>query len=461
MFCSLDILKNRSTKGEQKMTEKIILELLKERNFKEIKNILNDMNEVDIAQLLEQLPERETILVFRLMKKEEAAETFTHLDPKFQKLLIEAFTERELKEVLDELYLDDTVDLLEEMPANVVERILSNTDVQTRSMLNTLLNYPKDSVGSIMTVEYVDFKKTMTVEEAVRKLKRVGIDSETIYTCYVIEGKKLIGTVSAKDLLISDDKKVIEEIMESHIISVTTTDDKEEAAKLIGKYGLLALPVVDKENCMVGIVTVDDAMEVMEDEATEDISRMMAVSPSDDTYFGTSVIQHAKNRIVWLLILMLSATFTGMIISRYENAFSAVPILVSFIPMLMDTGGNCGSQSSTLIIRGLAVDEIGFKDFFRVLFKEFRISLIVSVALAVVNAIRIMIMYQNIQLAILIGLSLVATVIMAKMVGCMLPLLAKKCKLDPAIMAAPLITTLVDTGSILVYFAIATKIFHL
>lgn len=461
MFCSLDILKNRSTKGEQKMTEKIILELLKERNFKEIKNILNDMNEVDIAQLLEQLPERETILVFRLMKKEEAAETFTHLDPKFQKLLIEAFTERELKEVLDELYLDDTVDLLEEMPANVVERILSNTDVQTRSMLNTLLNYPKDSVGSIMTVEYVDFKKTMTVEEAVRKLKRVGIDSETIYTCYVIEGKKLIGTVSAKDLLISDDKKVIEEIMESHIISVTTTDDKEEAAKLIGKYGLLALPVVDKENCMVGIVTVDDAMEVMEDEATEDISRMMAVSPSDDTYFGTSVLQHAKNRIVWLLILMLSATFTGMIISRYENAFSAVPILVSFIPMLMDTGGNCGSQSSTLIIRGLAVDEIGFKDFFRVLFKEFRISLIVSVALAVVNALRIMIMYQNIQLAILIGLSLVATVIMAKMVGCMLPLLAKKCKLDPAIMAAPLITTLVDTGSILVYFAIATKIFHL
>lgn len=461
MFCSLDILNNRSTKGEQKMTEKIILELLKERNFKEIKNILNDMNEVDIAQLLEQLPERETILAFRLMKKEEAAETFTHLDPKFQKLLIEAFTERELKEVLDELYLDDTVDLLEEMPANVVERILSNTDVQTRSMLNTLLNYPKDSVGSIMTVEYVDFKKTMTVEEAVRKLKRVGIDSETIYTCYVIEGKKLIGTVSAKDLLISDDKKVIEEIMESHIISVTTTDDKEEAAKLIGKYGLLALPVVDKENCMVGIVTVDDAMEVMEDEATEDISRMMAVSPSDDTYFGTSVLQHAKNRIVWLLILMLSATFTGMIISRYENAFSAVPILVSFIPMLMDTGGNCGSQSSTLIIRGLAVDEIGFKDFFRVLFKEFRISLIVSVALAVVNAIRIMIMYQNIQLAILIGLSLVATVIMAKMVGCMLPLLAKKCKLDPAIMAAPLITTLVDTGSILVYFAIATKIFHL
>lgn len=443
------------------MTEKIILELLKERNFKEIKNILNDMNEVDIAQLLEQLPERETILAFRLMRKEEAAETFTHLDPKFQKLLIEAFTERELKEVLDELYLDDTVDLLEEMPANVVERILSNTDVQTRSMLNTLLNYPKDSVGSIMTVEYVDFKKTMTVEEAVRKLKRVGIDSETIYTCYVIEGKKLIGTVSAKDLLISDDKKVIEEIMESHIISVTTTDDKEEAAKLIGKYGLLALPVVDKENCMVGIVTVDDAMEVMEDEATEDISRMMAVSPSDDTYFGTSVLQHAKNRIVWLLILMLSATFTGMIISRYENAFSAVPILVSFIPMLMDTGGNCGSQSSTLIIRGLAVDEIGFKDFFRVLFKEFRISLIVSVALAIVNAIRIMIMYQNIQLAILIGLSLVATVIMAKMVGCMLPLLAKKCKLDPAIMAAPLITTLVDTGSILVYFAIATKIFHL
>ena len=249
--------------------------------------------------------------------------------------------------------------------------------------------------------------------------------------------------------------------MESHVISVTTTDDKEEAAKLIGKYGLLALPVVDRENCIVGIVTVDDAMEVMEDETTEDISRMMAVSPSDDTYFGTSVFQHAKNRIVWLLILMLSATFTGMIITHYEEAFSAVPILVSFIPMLMDTGGNCGSQSSTLIIRGLAVDEIGFKDFFRVLFKEFRISLIVSVVLAIVNAIRIMVMYQNIQLSVLIGLSLISTVIMAKMIGCMLPLLAKKCGLDPAIMAAPLITTLVDTGSILVYFSIATRLFQI
>ncbi len=278
---------------------------------------------------------------------------------------------------------------------------------------------------------------------------------------FIIEGKKLIGTVSAKDLLISDDEKTMEEIMESHVISVTTTDDKEEAAKLIGKYGLLALPVVDRENCIVGIVTVDDAMEVMEDETTEDISRMMAVSPSDDTYFGTSVFQHAKNRIVWLLILMLSATFTGMIITHYEEAFSAVPILVSFIPMLMDTGGNCGSQSSTLIIRGLAVDEIGFKDFFRVLFKEFRISLIVSVVLAIVNAIRIMVMYQNIQLSVLIGLSLISTVIMAKMIGCMLPLLAKKCGLDPAIMAAPLITTLVDTGSILVYFSIATRLFQI
>lgn len=443
------------------MTEKMILELIEKRNFKEIKEVLNDMNEVDIAQFLEELPEREMILVFRLMKKEEAAETFTHLDAKFQKLLIEAFTERELKDVLDELYLDDTADLLEEMPANVVERILLNTDSQKRSMLNTLLNYPKDSVGSIMTVEYVDFKKTMTVNDAIKKLKRVGIDSETIYTCYVIEGKKLIGTVSAKDLLISDDEKTMEEIMESHVISVTTTDDKEEAAKLIGKYGLLALPVVDREHCIVGIVTVDDAMEVMEDETTEDISRMMAVSPSDDTYFGTGVFQHAKNRIVWLLILMLSATFTGMIITHYEEAFSAVPILVSFIPMLMDTGGNCGSQSSTLIIRGLAVDEIRFKDFFRVLFKEFRISLIVSVVLAIVNAVRIMIMYQNIQLSVLIGLSLISTVIMAKMIGCMLPLLAKKCGLDPAIMAAPLITTLVDTGSILVYFSIATRLFQI
>lgn len=443
------------------MARKMVLKLIEERQFKAIKSILETMNSVDLAQLMEELPEKEMIMIFRLTRKEEAAEAFTHLDPKFQKLLIEAFTERELREIIDELYLDDTADLVEEMPANVVERILASTDPKTRERLNMLLDYPKDSAGSIMTVEYVDLKPNMTIREAIKKIRRVGINSETIYTCYVIENKKLIGTVSAKDLLISEDNRLIKDIMEPNVISITTHGDQEEAAKLISKYGLLALPVVDTENCMVGIVTVDDAMEVLEDETTEDINRMMAVSPSDDTYFGTPVWKHAKNRILWLLILMLSATLTGMIITKYENAFAAIPILVSFIPMLMDTGGNCGSQSSTLIIRGLAVDEIHFKDFFKVIFKEFRVALVVSITLAVVNGLRIFIMYKDMQLSILISLTLVVTIIMAKLVGCVLPLIAKKCKLDPAIMAAPLITTLVDTGSILVYFSIATKLFHL
>ena len=371
------------------------------------------------------------------------------------------FTEKELKEILDDLYMDDTVDLLEELPANLVTRILNAVDSSKRNSINLLLNYPEDSAGSIMTTEYVSLHQSMTVKEAMAHIKQVGIHKETIYTCYVLERRKLIGIVSAKDLMTMNDDTVISEIMETEIISATTHTDQEEVAQLFSKYGLLAIPILDTGGLMVGIVTVDDAMDVMVEEATEDITIMAAMNPSEKSYFETSVFSHAKNRIVWLLVLMLSASITGAIITRYEDAFSAIPLLVSFIPMLMDTGGNCGSQSSTLIIRGLALNEIRFRDIFKVIFKEFRIALIVSVVLSFANGLRIFLVYHDMKLAVVIGLSLIATVILSKLIGCVLPLAAKKVHLDPAIMAAPLITTLVDTCSIIIYFSIATQVFHL
>ena len=438
-----------------------IMTLFEEKNFTEIKHYLEYINEPDLVAMLEDLSEKELLLIFRVLPKEKAAHTFTYMDSPMQKLLIDAFTDSELRDVISELFLDDAVDLIEEMPANVVKRILATTDEETRKIINQMLQYPKNSAGSIMTIEYVDLKKDMTVGEAIARIRKVGVDKETIYTCYVTDNRKLIGLVSVKDLLTSEDACMINEIMETNIIYADTHEDKESVAKLFSKYDFLALPIVDTEGCLVGIVTVDDALDVMQDEATEDISKMAAMSPSEDSYFNTSILNHAKNRIGWLLILMLSATVTGSIIARYEGAFATIPLLVSFIPMLMDTGGNCGSQSSTLVIRGLALDEITFKDFFKVVFKEFRISLLVSVILSLVNSLRILIMYKDASLAIVVGLSLVFTVILAKIIGCMLPLIAKKCKLDPAIMAAPLITTIVDTFSIIVYFGIATKIFSL
>lgn len=443
------------------MTKKIIEKLLTEKKYAQLKDILSALNEVDLAALLEELEEKDMVKVFRLINKQDAAATFSYMSPKMQETLIAAITEKELKEIMDDMFIDDAVDFLEEMPANVVEHILSITDKNTRSQINTLLTYPKDSAGSIMTVEYVDFKKDMTVGQAIHKLKTIGVDRETIYTCYVIEHKKLIGIVSARDLLISNDNVTIESIMETNIIFAQTHDDQEDVAKLFQKYGFMAVPVVDTEQCMVGIITYDDAMDVLQDEVDEDISIMSGMTPNEESYFGTSVFSHAKHRIIWLLVLMLSATITGTIITKYESAFSAIPILVSFIPMLMDTGGNCGSQSSTLIIRGLAVDEIKLNQIFKVMFKELRVALIVSIVLSIVNGIRILIMYHDPILALLISLSLICTVIMAKLVGCLLPMVATKLKMDPAIMSTPLITTLVDTGSILIYFQIATVLFHL
>lgn len=443
------------------MDKDIFIKLLAQREFKAVRSILDVMNEVDIASLLSTLSDKELALAFRLIPKDKAAEVFSNMDTSMQTYLVTMFTEKELKELLDDLYMDDTVDMLEELPANLVKRILATVSASDRSMINQLLNYPEDSAGSIMTTEYVDLREEMTVGQAMAHIKKTGIHKETIYTCYITERRKLVGIVSAKDLMTTDDDVPIKDLMETEIISVYTHSDQEQVAQLFTKYDLLALPVIDQDGRMVGIVTFDDAMDVMVDEATEDITKMAAINPSEKTYFETSVLQHAKNRIPWLLILMFTSIITGTIITRYENAFAAIPLLVSFIPMLMDTGGNCGSQSATLIIRGIALDEIRFTDLFKVLFKEFRISLIVGAFLAVANGVRIFIQYHNPGLAVVIACSLMGTVIMAKLVGCILPLLAKKVNLDPAIMASPLITTLVDTFSILIYFNIATVLFRL
>ncbi len=443
------------------MNKDIFLELLKNKEFKAVKSILDIMNAVDIAELLSDLDDKELIQAFRLIQKSKAAEVFTEMSNSMQAYLVEKFSEKELMDILDDLYMDDTVDLLEELPANLVTRILDYVDPEKRAQINTLLNYPEDSTGSIMTTEYVTLKKDTTVAGALAHIKETGIHKETIYTCYILENRKLRGIVTAKELLTRDDDVTMEELMKTEFIYVTTHTDQEETAKLFSKYGLLAIPVVDKQGFMVGIVTVDDAMDVMLDETTEDMELMSALSPSETSYFETSILTHAKNRIGWLMFLMLSATITQTIIAKYESAFAALPLLVSFIPMLTDTGGNCGSQSSTLIIRGLALDEIKFEDLFKVMFKEFRIALIVGFVLSITNGIYIMIRYKNPTIAFLVGLSLIATILMAKIIGSILPLIAKMLHFDPAIMAAPLITTIVDAGSILVYFSLATKLLGL
>ena len=438
----------------------LVLELLENRQYKELKTELENMHPVDIAEMLEEFDEKQVLLIFRLLCKDEAAETFTEMNSDMQEMLINALTDSEIKEVMDEMYLDDTVDVLEEMPANVVDRLLMATDEETRQQINILLNYPEDSAGSIMNVEYIAFQKDMTVEEAILKIRQVGLNRETIYTCYVTEKRKLIGVVSLKELLVSGDNRLIEEIMETNLLYVNTHDDQEEAAAMINKYGLIAIPVVDKEMRMVGIVTVDDAIDVIEEETTEDMNMMAGiVAPSEEDYFVTTTWEHAKSRFPWLLFLMLSATLSGLVLGHFEAALITMPILNTFVPMLTGTGGNCGSQSSTLIIRGLATDEIEFRDILKVIFKELRVAALVGAMLAIVNGIRVVIMYHDPMLAFTLGITLLCTVVLAKTIGCTLPLFAKKCGLDPALMAAPLITTLVDTGTILIYFTIATKFF--
>ena len=436
-----------------------IRELIENKQFTKLKKELKEMKSADVSVILDELDKEIAVIVFRLLSKEKAGMAFSYMETDMREKLIKDLTDAELKNVLDELFMDDTVDLIEEMPSNVVTRILRNVDKNDRKIINELLKYPDDSAGSIMTTEFIDLKENMTIEQALDRIRQIGTDSETIYTCYVLDhNRKLQGIISIKEILLAKENSLISDNMETNIISVNTLEDKEEVAKKFDKYDLYALPVVDKENRLVGIVTVDDAINVLQDEAEEDFEKMAAMAPTEESYFETSVFKHAKNRIVWLLVLMLSSAITGTIITNYENAFAAVPLLVAFIPMLMDTGGNCGSQSSTLIIRGLATDELEVKDVFKILWKEVRIAVIVGLSLTLVNGLRIFAQYKNLQLACTVGLSITVTVILSKSIGCLLPLLAKKLKLDPAIMAAPLITTIVDILSVLVYFNIATAI---
>lgn len=439
-----------------------IKELINTKQFTQLKKELKEMKSADISEILDELDKEQAVILFRLLSKEKAGMAFSYMETDMREKMIKDLTDTELKNILDELFMDDTVDLIEEMPSNVVTRILRNVNKDDRKIINELLKYPEDSAGSIMTTEFIDLKEDMTAEEALKRVRKIGVDSETIYTCYVLSSERILkGIINIKDILLSKKETKIGTLMETNIISVNTLEDQEEVAKMFDKYDYFALPVVDHENRLVGIITVDDAIDVLQDEVEEDFEKMAAITPTEEGYFQTSVFKHAKSRILWLLILMLSSAFTGNILTKYEDAFAVVPILVAFIPMIMGTGGNCGSQSSTLIIRGLATDEIKLKDVFRVLWKEIRVAIVVGIALAIVNMIRIMIQYKNMQLAIVLSITLIATVVIAKVIGCTLPLLAKRLKLDPAIMAAPLITTVVDVCSILVYFQVATHIMGL
>lgn len=427
------------------------------KKYATLRDILTTIKPVDIAALFDDMQEDALPLLFRLLPKELAAETFVEMDEDAQELLIHGFSDTELKEVVDELYVDDAVDLIEEMPANVVKRILQQADPDTRKMINEILKYPDDSAGSIMTTEYVSLRPNMTVLDAIKRIRRTGVDKETIYTCYVTkENRKLIGILSIKTLLLSDEDDVVEDIMETNVISVNTLDDQEVVAQMFNKYDFLAIPVVDRENRLVGIVTVDDAIDVMQEEATEDMEVMAAITPTDKPYMKTSVFETWRKRIPWLLILMISATFTGMIITSFEDALAAQVALTAFIPMLMDTGGNSGSQTSVTIIRGLSLGEIEFRDLPRIIWKECRVAVLCGVTLAAANFVKLMLFDRvGVSIAMVVCLTLIATVIVAKIIGCTLPMLAKKVGFDPAVMASPFITTAVDAISLLVYFQIA------
>lgn len=443
------------------MAKNILLELLTDKKYLELKKVLSEYNSVDLAELLLDMEDKDLAFVFRMIDKDKAAEVFSYMDDDQRQVLLQSFTSQEIRLILDAMYTDDAVDLLEDMPANVVNHLLDQVSQDTRADINRLLKYPEDSAGSIMTVEYIDVTLQMTVQQTLDKIRTIGIHSETVYTCYVVEKRKLCGIVTAEALLTNDGDTQVKELMEENYIFIRTTDDREDAAKLFRKYDLIAIPVLDQEGYIVGIVTFDDAIDVLTEETTEDIHKMAAIDSSEESYLKTSVLEHARHRILWLLILMFSATITGAIITKYENAFTAIPLLVSFIPMLMDTGGNCGSQSSTLIIRGLAVDELHFSDFFTILWKEFRVAIVVGVVLALANGVRIFWVYKNLPMAVVVAASLVVTIVIAKLVGCILPILAKRLRMDPAIMASPLITTIVDTCSIVIYFQIATLMFHI
>ena len=443
-------------------------ELAREHRFRELRAILVEMNEVDIAEFLESLEDRELlVLVFRLLPKSMAADIFTYLeDSDIQEQLINDLTDTELKAVISDLYLDDAVDIIEDMPANVVSRILRNTDPSTRSQINELLSYPKDSAGSIMTPEFVTLHKDATVEQSFARIRKIGIDRETVYTCYVTENRVLIGVVTVRRMLLSSYETRIEDIMETNVVSVHTHDDKEDVAQLFSKYDLSAIPVVDGEDRLVGIVTFDDAMDVMEEETTEDFEKMAAILPSDKPYLRTGVLETWRARLPWLMLLMLSATFTSMILTSFENALMSYAILTAFIPMLTGTGGNSGTQASTAVIRALSLDEVEFRDLLAVVAKEIRVALLCGVCLAAANFAKMMLvdrwLFQNPEVtpmvAAVVCLTLIGTVTCAKTVGCILPMLAEKLGFDPAVMASPFISTVVDALSLLIYFQFARLI---
>ena len=447
---------------EEKTMLEATLSMLQTKQFGKLKELFATLEPADIAEVLSELEKGQYVKLYRLLPKETACEVFVEMEPDAQKNLIDSFSDLEITEILEELYYDDTVDIIEEMPANVADRILKNALPDTRKKINELLRYPESSAGSIMTVEYVNLKKNMTVGEALAHIRTVAIEKETIYTCYVTENRLLVGIITAKELLISPLDKKIEDIMETNVVFVNTETDREEAASMFLKYDFLALPVVDRENRLVGIITVDDAMDVQTMEAEEDFAKMGAIIPGDKPYLKTSVFEIWKKRIPWLLLLTLSATFTGMIISSFETALSAQIALTAFIPMLMGTGGNSGSQSSVTVIRGLSIGEIEFSDILKILWKEFRVSIFCGVVLAIVTYVKI-ILIDNMLLgsaidtltALTVCITLLLTVIAAKILGCTLPIFAKKLGADPAVMASPLITTLVDAGSLIIYFAIA------
>ncbi len=444
--------------------------LVEEKKYATLRDILVTMNPADIAAVFQEMEQERLPLLFRLLPKELAADTFVEMEPENQELLIHGFSDSELREVINEMYVDDAVDIVEEMPANVVRRILEQATPEMRKDINNILRYPEDSAGSIMTTEYVSLRSGMTVGDAIVNIRRTGVDKETIYNCYVTEDRILIGMVTVKDLLLaSDDTILINDIMETNVVSVNTLDNRESVAQALSKYNLLAMPVVDGDNRIVGIVTFDDAMDVMEDEATEDIEIMGGMTPSDKAYLHSSPFDLFKHRIPWLLLLMVSATFTGMIITGFEDALSKMVVLTAFIPMLMDTGGNSGSQSSVTVIRAISLGELEISDLGRVIWKEFRTALMCGSVLAVVCIGKIMLVDHLIMgnadvtifVAMVVGLTLAATVVVAKMIGCTLPMVAKKLGFDPAVMASPFITTIVDAVSLLVYFGIASAILGL
>ena len=447
--------------------EELLMQLVEQRQYRRLREELAQMNEVDIAEFLDELDVEQEILVFRLLPKDMAAEVFTYLEnADDQEKLIGALSDRELREVLDELYLDDTVDLIEDMPANVVSRILRNTDASTRSQINQLLNYPKDSAGSIMTTEFVDLHPDATVEQSFARIRKVGLDKETVYTCYVTQNRVLLGVVTVRRMLLSAYETRIGDIMETNVLSVNTHEDKEDVAQLFSKYDLSAIPVVDGEDRLVGIITFDDAMDVIEEETTEDFEKMAAILPSDKPYLKTGVFETWRSRVPWLLLLMLSATFSGMIITHFESVLASCVVLTSFITMLSGTGGNSGSQSSVAVIRALSLGEVEFSDMLAVVWKELRVALLCGVCLGAANFVKMMLVDRllmgngevTVPVALVVCSTLVLTVLCAKIVGCTLPMAAEKIGIDPAVMAAPFITTIVDALSLLIYFAIASQV---